>query len=244
MTTLKKHIPGAEAASKEILVAGTLSKEQIEKAAQKRVELISKEFAQGFTFLENYPQSVTVFGSSMISSDSPHYEKARSVCKKIASLGYSVITGGGPGIMEAANRGAYEAHGKSLGITIKLPHEQTTNHYVTDTIALTYFFARKVCLSFAAEAYLFFPGGYGTLDELFEILTLVQTKKIEAVPIILVGSDYWKSLDAFLKKEVLDKKMIDPSDIELYKIEDDEEKIISMIKKVPVKNGVVYNHNS
>jgi len=222
---------------------GFLTKEQLDDSAQKRVDLISKEFTDGFHFLEDYPQSVTVFGSSIVTEDNKYYQMARSLCKRIAGdIQYAVITGGGPGIMEAANRGAFEANGKSLGITINLPREQVTNKYVTKTIALTYFFARKVCLSFSAEAYIFFPGGYGTLDELFEILTLVQTKKISSVPIILVGSDYWKPLESFIKNEVLERKMIDPSDISMFTIQDDEDTIIEIIKKSPIRNGVAYAH--
>lgn len=243
MTTPKQDVPGAAQAEKEILVAGSLTKEQIEEAAQKRVQLITKEFTEGFGFLENYPKSVTVFGSSLVTSESPYYEKARSLCNKIAKAGYSVITGGGPGIMEAANRGAHEAQGKSLGITIKLPHEQTTNEYLTDTISLTYFFARKVILSFSAEAYLFFPGGYGTLDELFEILTLVQTKKITPVPIILVGSNFWGPLNDFLHGNILTHGMVEHEDIHIFKMLDDEEQILDIIQKAPVRNGVAYNHN-
>lgn len=244
MTTPKKDTPGAAGAEKEILIAGDLTREQLHDSATKRVELITKEFNEGFEFLEDYPRSVTVFGSSMVTEKDPAYEKARSLCNKIVKeIQYSIITGGGPGIMEAANRGAFEAHGKSLGITIKLPHEQTTNGYVTDKIALTYFFARKVCLSFSAEAYLFFPGGYGTLDELFEILTLVQTKKIVSVPIILVGSEFWKPLESFIRSEVLGRKMIDSEDINIFTVQDDEDAIIDIIRKAPVRNGVDYNHD-
>ncbi|MEK7390685.1 MAG: TIGR00730 family Rossman fold protein [Patescibacteria group bacterium] len=213
-------------------------------SAKKRVDLISKEFSEGFEFLENYPRSVTVFGSSQATEKDIYYQKALSLCKRIAGeLKYSVITGGGPGIMEAANRGAFEAQGQSVGITIKLPREQATNSYITDKIALTYFFVRKVCLSFSAEAYIFFPGGFGTLDELFEILTLVQARKIEPVPLILVGSEYWRPLETFIRNELLDRKMIDPGDMTLFTIHDDENKILEIIKKVPVKNGVEYNHS-
>ncbi len=243
MTTPKRDTPGTEENDKKILVAGSLSQEQVHDSATRRVELITKEFSEGFEFLEDYPKTVTVFGSSMITENSPFYEMARSLCKKIAGIDYSVITGGGPGIMEAANRGAFEAHGRSLGITIKLPHEQTTNSYVTDKIALTYFFARKVCLSFSAEAYIFFPGGFGTLDEFFEILTLVQTKKVESVPIILVGSEYWRPLEKFILNEVLSRGMIDSEDMNLFFIEDNEQKILDIIQKSPIRNGVKYDHS-
>ena len=138
--------------------------------------------------------------------------------------------------MEAANRGAYEAEGTSLGITIKLPREQTTNPYLTDRIALQYFFARKVCLSFSAEVFIFFPGGYGTLDELFEILTLVQTRKIRPIPIVLVCSEFWKPFEKFLYENILSLGMIDDSDLSLFTIEDNEDKILDLIRNAPERN--------
>lgn len=229
--------------AKQINVAGFLSEDELHESAEKRIELITKEFTQGFEFLENYPKSVSIFGSSLAKEGDFYYEKAREIGRRIAAdLKYTVITGGGPGIMEAANRGAFEAHGKSLGITIKLPHEQRTNEYVTDKISLTYFFARKVCLSFSTEAFIFFPGGYGTMDELFEILTLVQTEKISQVPVILYGTEYWKHLETFLRGELLDRKMIDPQDMQIFTITDDDEKVLDIIRHAPVRNGIKYNN--
>ncbi len=227
---------------KEIRVSGFLTDEQIADAANKRIELITKEFTQGFEFLRSYPQSVSVFGSSLSKEGDVYYEKARSLSHRIAKeLKYTVTTGGGPGIMEAANRGAYEGHGRSVGISIKLPREQHTNHYVTDEISLNYFFARKVCLSYSAEAYVFFPGGFGTLDELFEILTLVQTRKIVAVPVILVGIEYWKPIVQFINNTLLTRGFIDQEDVDLFHVLDDENKILKIIKKAPVRNGVPYH---
>lgn len=244
MTTPKKENAGEAHTSTEASVPGFLTKEQLHDSANKRIELITKEFSQGFEFLENYPRSVTVFGSSMVKETDSSYQKARSLCKKIVEeTKYSVITGGGPGIMEAANRGAFEARGNSLGITIKLPREQNTNSYITDNISLTYFFARKVCLSFSAEAYIFFPGGFGTLDELFEILTLVQTKKIQPVPIILVGSEFWNPLKSFIETQVRDQHMIDPEDMNIFTIHDDEAEIVELIRNAPVRNGITYTHS-
>lgn len=222
-----------------------LSRTEMHESAKKRVELITNEFTNGFEFLEDHPKSVTVFGSSRTEPGEIYYEKAVELGKKIANeLGYSVITGGGPGIMEAINRGAFEARGNSVGITIKLPNEQKTNGYLTDQIALTYFFTRKVFLSFSAEAYIFFPGGYGTLDEFFEIITLVQTKKIEPVPIILYGSDYWRPLEKFIKETLLAEKYIDSDDMALFKIEDNDDKVIEIIRKSPVRNGIEYKHEN
>jgi uncharacterized protein (TIGR00730 family) len=142
--------------------------------------------------------------------------------------------------MEAGNKGAYEAGGNSLGLTIELPHGQVTNRYLTDTVSFHYFFSRKVCMAFSAEAYLFFPGGFGTLDEFCEILTLVQTNKIAKVPIILVGVEFWTPLIEFFKNTLRARDMIDESDLELFTLTDDNDKILNLIKKTPVEIGVTY----
>lgn len=222
----------------------TFTKEEMHMAAKERVEEISKEFSAGFRFLEKYPSSVTFFGSSLVTPQNPYYQSAEALAGKIVKkLGYSVISGGGPGIMEAANKGAFEAGGKSLGLTIELPEGQRINKYITDKIDLYYFFVRKVCLSFSAEAFIFFPGGYGTLDEFFELITLIQTKKIVGVPLICVGSDYWKSLEQFIERELLERGMIIPEDLDLYTITDDHDKIIEIIEKSPVRISYPFNNN-
>lgn len=219
-----------------------ITKEEMREAAKNRVEEISKEFRAGFSFLENYPKSVTFFGGNKFSQDNPYCIKAKSLSGRIVKeLGYSVLTGGGPGIMEAANRGAYEAGGNSLGLTIQLPHEQITNKFLTKHINFYYFFVRKLCLTYSAEAFIFFPGGFGTLDEFSEILTLIQTKKITSGPIILVGSDYWKPLENFIKEQMLLRNTIDKEDLSLYTITDDENEIIEIIKKVPIKSGIPFD---
>src|SRR5690606_19507522 len=135
--------------------------------------------------------------------DNPHYIKARTVGKMLAEEGFAVITGGGGGIMEAANRGAYEAGGTSVGLNIELPHEQNLNPYTTESMPFRYFFARKVMLAYAASALICFPGGFGTLDEMFEVITLVQTGKMPPVPIILVGCEFWQPLDNFIREQLL-----------------------------------------
>lgn len=220
----------------------TLTKSELHKTAKERVSLISEEFTKGFEFLEKYPKSVTFFGSARFTEDNVYYQKARSIAGKIVKeLGYSVLSGGGPGIMEAANRGAFENNGSSLGLSVDIPTGQAINPYVKENIEFYYFFSRKVCLSFSAEAYLFFPGGFGTFDEVYEILTLVQTHKIEKVPIILVGADFWKAIEETMHKEMLSRGMIDNADIELYKITDDEDEIIDIIRKAPIRNGVPFN---
>lgn len=220
----------------------TLSREEMQKVAVERIAEITKEFTDGFKFLEDYPKSVTFFGSNQMKETDPHYDDARRLAGRIVKeLGYSILSGGGPGIMEAANRGAYENGGNSLGLIIKMPKEQTVNKYITKEISTYYFFVRKVILSFSAEAYIFYPGGFGTLDEFFELLTLVQTRKIEGVPIICVGSDYWSNLKDFMRKEMLERGAIDPTDMNLFKITDDHDEIIDIIRNVPVRTGIPFN---
>jgi len=217
---------------------------EIEDEMHKRVSLIDQEFNRGFDFIKTQPRTVTFFGSARLKEDNEHYQRARRIALKLAQAGFSVVTGGGPGIMEAANRGAFEAEGRSLGLNIKLPHEQVRNPYVTDDVEFYYFFIRKVMLSFSAEAYVFFPGGFGTCDEFFEILTLVQTKKIENVPIFLVGNAYWSSLKQFMIDNMLTNKTIDKDDLNLFTITEDEDMIVEAIKKVPTRDGVRLHHKA
>lgn len=203
-----------------------------------KLAIINNEFTDGFNYIHGYDRSVTFFGSARFHSDDPFYQKAERLAGRVAKelSNYVVVTGGGPGIMEAANKGAYEAGGKSIGFTIKLPHEQKDNKYLTGKVDFNFFFSRKTMMSFAAEAYVFFPGGFGTFDELFEVLTLVQTGKIERVPIVLVGKEYWKPLDDLIKDQMLDKhKTIKLEDTELYTITDDDEEIFEIIKNAPVR---------
>ncbi len=212
------------------------TKEEITHSAKLRVSRISRELLHGFKFIKHYPKSVTFFGSARFKENSEHYQKAKSIAKKLSQEEYAIVTGGGPGIMQAGNHGAYDAGGKSVGLNIRLPMEQVINPYVKDSVDFYYFFTRKVTLSFSAEAYLYFPGGFGTLDEFFEILTLVQTHKIPRVPIILVGSDFWNPLDKFIKKHLLEEhQAISREDIELYKITDDEEEILEIVRNAPMR---------
>ena len=216
-----------------------LTIKQIKEDLDNRVEKIEIEFRDGFNFIKEYDRSVTFFGSARTKENEGDYIQARSLAARIQKdLGYSIVTGGGPGIMEAANRGAQEAGGKSLGLTIDLPMEQTTNPYLTDHMDFHYFFSRKVCMSFSAEAYVFLPGGFGTLDELFEILTLVQTNKINKAPVILVGVDFWEDFDKLIKDKLLSKGKINPEDIDLYTITDSEEEIVEIIKNAPIRVGL------
>jgi uncharacterized protein (TIGR00730 family) len=217
-----------------------LTLEKLNEQINSRIDRIQQEFSNGFDFVKKCSKSITVFGSARTLPDEYDYKMARELGYRVAKeLDYAVITGGGPGVMEAANRGAHEAGGKSLGLTIKLPMEQVTNPYLTDHLDFDYFFSRKVSMSFSAETYVYFPGGYGTLDELFEILTLVQTEKIEPTPIILFGKKYWKNLDKFIKKNLLkgDFAKIDEKDLDLYTITDSIDEALEIIKNAPIRLG-------
>jgi uncharacterized protein (TIGR00730 family) len=215
----------------------TLSRGEMHQLASERISEIAREFSEGFKLLEKYKKSVTFFGSTRATDDNLYYISARSLAGRIVKeLNYSIVSGGGPGIMEAANRGAYESHGDSVGLLIDLPDGQPTNNYITESIGFYYFFARKVCLTFGAEVFIFYPGGFGTLDEFFEILTLVQTKKIENALIICVGSDYWNKIRDFMKMEMLDRGAIDTKDLELFTITDNHDEIVEIIKKAPFRD--------
>lgn len=214
-----------------------LNKRNIHKSTEEHIIKISEEFKKGLEFIKKYPRSITFFGSSQLASDSEYYLKAKELAYKIVKdTDYSIVTGGGPGIMEAANSGAKDALGKSVGINILLPERQKANGFTTDNINLDYFFVRKTILTFAAEAYIFFPGGLGTFDELFEILTLVQTKKIEPVPIILFGSDFWNPVENLMTTLMKDKyNTIDDADLKLFTITDSMDDVVEIIKKAPVE---------
>ena len=200
------------------------------------LDRINHEFADGFAFLQKYPRSVTIFGSSMIGPESDTYKSAVELSAAIArDLKYAVITGGGPGVMEACSKGASEAGGQAVGLNISLPHEHGANSYNTDHMKFAYFFSRKTMLTFAAEAYVFFPGGFGTFDELFGVLTLIQTGKIPHVPVILFGSDFWKPIIKNLNEIMLNKyKTIDPGDFDLCKITDSVDEAISIVRDAPI----------
>lgn len=186
-----------------------------------RIFKIMAEFVEGFKFLKQYRLAATFFGSARCKLDDQVYKDAEDLAARLAKSGFTIITGGASGIMEAANKGAYEAGGQSVGLNIKLPHEQGLNEFVTNSMTFNYFFSRKVMLSFASEVYIYFPGGFGTLDELFEILTLVQTRKIKRIPIILYGKEFWGPLLTYLHDEVLKKhKAVSWEDLQLYTLVD------------------------
>jgi uncharacterized protein (TIGR00730 family) len=200
-----------------------------------RIFRIISEFVDGFeTMSEIYP-AVTVFGSAKITENDPIYELGRNIGRLLAENGFAVITGGGPGAMEAANRGAMEAGGKSVGLCIQLPHEQASNPYTNVRLNFRYFFVRKVMFVKYAMAYVILPGGFGTMDELFESLTLIQTHRIKPFPVIMLGKDYWKDLVAWIKKTMLGKnRMICPDDLDLFQLTDDPEAAVAAIKRIVI----------
>ena len=190
------------------------------------------EFVEGFNFVADFKKSVTVFGSTVIKEDNPYYKKARKFGELISKEGYAVVTGGGPGIMEAANRGAYEKGGDSIGINIQLVEGERANPYLKKSIGLYYFFVRKVMLSFSSGGYVFFPGGFGTLDEFFEIVTLVHTKRLpKTVLVVAVGKDYWEPLFKWIENDLCAKhKTISRKDLEMFKLVDTPEEAVAIIK--------------
>lgn len=197
-----------------------------------RVIRIALEFIRGFRALHFAGPCITVFGSARFKDDHPYYEKARQIGSLVAQEGFNVITGGGPGIMEAANRGAKEAGGYSIGCNIILPHEQEPNPYVDQIINFYYFFVRKVMLVKYSCAFIILPGGLGTLDETAEALTLIQTGKLYDFPVILVGKDYWSGLHDWMKTTLVSNGTIHEEDLDLLCITDDPQEVIQIIRKV------------
>jgi len=190
------------------------------------------EFVEGFNFVADFKKSVTVFGSTVLKENSPHYQKARQFGELMAKEGYMVVTGGGPGIMEAANRGAYEAGGESVGINIRLVEGERANPYLKKSIGFYYFFVRKVMLSFASSGYVFFPGGFGTLDEFFEIVTLIQTKRLpNNVLVVAVGKDYWQPLFDWIRSGLAGThKTINAKALDIFKLVDTPEEAVVLVK--------------
>jgi uncharacterized protein (TIGR00730 family) len=194
-----------------------------------RVLRIQSEFVEGFGALAELPRAVSVFGSARTPRDHPEYAAARALGEALAKAGYAVITGGGPGSMEAVNRGAYEAGGMSVGLGIELPFEQKLNDWVDLAIEFRYFFARKTMFVKYAQAFVILPGGFGTLDELFEALVLVQTRKVTRFPVIMFGSDYWAGLVDWIRSTVQPEGKIGPADLGLLQICDDVDKAVHLI---------------
>ena len=190
---------------------------------------IMAEFVDGFEKLAKIGPCVSIFGSARTHNDSKYYKLAEDAGRLLTERGYGVISGGGPGIMEAANKGAAQAGGKSVGLNIELPHEQTGNRFSNVPIHFHYFFARKVCFVKYSLGFIFMPGGFGTLDEFFEVLTLVQTQRIPQFPLILFGSDHWKGLLSWMKARLEKHKFISPGDLALVQMTDEVDEVIQII---------------
>lgn len=203
-----------------------------------RVFRIMSEFVQGFELLRDTGLAATFWGSARLRPDDKYYKAAEELAAKLAKKGFAIVSGGGGGIMEASNVGAFKVGGKSVGLNIELPFEQKLNPYTTHSLSFDFFFSRKVMLTFASEVYVYFPGGFGTMDEFFEIITLIQTKKIEQIPVILYGTEFWEPLIRFFEKDMMKKfGTISPEDLALFHVVDTVDDAYKyIIKHVDTKN--------
>ena len=205
-------------------------KKAIAKSARE-LRTADEEFEAAFKILRKYPNRITFFGSARLSPRNKYYRVARKLAKDLSDDGYAIMSGGGGGIMEASDRGAFEDDDIAIGFNIKLPFEQVINPYTNEHLTFNFFFTRKVMMTFYAHAFLIFPGGYGTLDEFFEVITLMQTGKMPRVPIFLVGKKYWKGIDKFIHKHMLKTGLISKGDEKLYIITEDIRTIRRPIEK-------------
>ena len=205
--------------------------EDLAKSDTWRVFRIMAELVEGFEALNNIGPAVTIFGSARVPPGSPYYNKCLKVAERLAQDGFTIISGGGPGIMEAANKGTQNASGVSVGLNIELPTEQTPNQFQDIRVEFRYFFVRKLMFVKYAVGYVIFPGGFGTMDELFEALTLIQTKKIRSFPVVLVGREYWAGLFDWIRKSMLPANNISPEDLELMHVVDEPEEVCAIINK-------------
>lgn len=215
----------------QVLVSWKGKKDPLYQEDPWRVFRIMSEFVEGFETLSGTGTAVTVFGSARTKENDPNYQAARAIANKLCRGGYTVITGGGPGIMEAANRGAIEAKGCSVGLNIVLPMEQSLNPYVNIPVGFRYFFVRKVMFTKYASAVVVMPGGFGTLDEMFEVLTLVQTRKIKPIPIILFNSSYWTGLLQWIRDTMVATGMLTEKELSILRVMDDPDEVVREIKK-------------
>ena len=206
--------------------------DEMERSESWRLFRIMGEFVEGVEEMHDVGPAVSIFGSARMKPEDPYYQKTVEIAGMLAENGLAVITGGGGGIMEAANKGATEKGGKSVGLNITLPFEQAPNPYSNIKVEFHYFFVRKVMFVKYAMAYVIMPGGFGTLDELFEAVTLIQTKRVKPLPVILFGSEYWGGLVAWIKARLLESKLISPGDLDILTVTDDPEDILRIVKDV------------
>jgi uncharacterized protein (TIGR00730 family) len=208
-----------------------LSAEEKTEDLEQDIALIAQEFREGFQAVDKIAQpAVTIFGSARVREDNAVYEEARAAGRRFAELGWAVVTGGGPGVMEAANRGAKEGGGLSVGFNIQLPQEQQPNPYLDISLTFRHFYARKTMFVKVAEGFVVFPGGFGTVDELFEALTLIQTGKVFHFPVVLYDTDYWGELMGWVKGELLADGMISPNDLDLLFVTDDLDEAVERVR--------------
>jgi uncharacterized protein (TIGR00730 family) len=224
--TIDEELLGAESA--------VVATEQTE---DQRLARIHDEFAKGFAALAGITRGVSIFGSARVREDDPGYALARDIGRRLGERGFAVITGGGPGIMEAANRGARDAGACSVGLNIELPFEQGPNPYQDIALMFHFFFARKVMFVRYATAFVVFPGGFGTLDELFEALVLIQTRKIREFPVVMVDTGYWDGLFAWMRERLVGDGMIAPEDIDLMRCTDDPDEVVAIVEAGARRQG-------
>ena len=230
--TLEKEPEYWQLTDDEVLLRSPEPEDEYKTSDSWRVFRIMGEFVGGFDDLATITRGVSIFGSARTDEGSEMYDAARETAKLLAESGFEIITGGGPGIMEAANRGAFEAGKVSVGCNIELPFEQDPNPYQTKSLSFKYFFVRKTMFIKYSNAYIIFPGGFGTMDELFEALTLIQTRKIRNFPVVLFGSTYWRGMLAWLTSTMLHEKMISPDDLGLIHLTDSPEEAVKFIIRI------------
>jgi uncharacterized protein (TIGR00730 family) len=207
-----------------------LDSDQQAEGLERQVNRIAAEFREGFEAVDRITRpAVTIFGSARVGEGAKPYDQARAVAQRFAERGWAVVTGGGPGVMEAANRGAKESGGLSVGFNIELPHEQQSNDYLDVAVTFRHFYVRKTMFVKAAEGFVVFPGGFGTVDELFEALTLIQTGKVLHFPVVLFDSDYWGELLDWVRAEPLADGMVSPTDLDLLHVTDDLDEAVKLV---------------
>jgi uncharacterized protein (TIGR00730 family) len=223
---------------------GRMNDEVIDFTTQEpwRLFRIMAEFVESFEMMSKIGPAVTVFGSARTPYTDPWYQKAEELGGLLVKNRYAAISGGGPGIMEAVNKGAFEAGGISVGLNIELPHEQKPNPYVNRLLNFRYFFIRKVCFVKYASGFVLFPGGYGTLDEFFESITLIQTQRIQHFPLVLMGREHWSGLVDWIRGTLLSHKLIGPGDMDLFHVTDDPREAVEFIyTRDPLRRGTEHN---
>jgi uncharacterized protein (TIGR00730 family) len=235
VTRLDAHRPSSR---DEELLGAELTSVLSEQTDPERIARMTAELEMGFDRMRGTAKGVSIFGSARTPEDSPEYALARLTGARLGEAGFTVITGGGPGIMEAGNRGAQEAGGRSVGLNIELEFEQQGNPYQDVALDFHYFFTRKVMFVRYANAFVVFPGGFGTMDELFEALVLIQTGKVRHFPVLLVGSQFWSGLVDWIQGELATRGLISPQDLDLFRVTDDVQEIVAVCAQAAADQGV------